>query len=97
MGFLARVFGIRPAQPGDDTVADREIRAAVAEAFCAQDKLRDNIRKDPVFAGTICRALGCAHPTCSEPLEAIARRVNQIPAVVARVAGQGRVLPFPID
>jgi hypothetical protein len=98
MGFLAKVFGIRPAQPGDDTEADRQIRAAVAEAVIAQDRLRENIRHDPAFAGKICQALGCAHPSCQDPLAAISRRVNQIPRVFARVvAGQGRVLPFQPD
>jgi hypothetical protein len=98
MTLIERVFGIRPAQPGDDTAADQAIREAVAESFCAQDQLRANIRHDPHFAGTICKALGCEQDGCADPLGAIARRVTQIPGVVARVvAGQGQVLPFPHD
>jgi hypothetical protein len=95
---LMSVLGIRPPQPGDDTLADRAIRAAVSAAHCAHEMLRENIRHDPQFAGTICRALGCAHPDCVAPLGAIEARVNQIPKVVsAALGGSAQVLPFPID
>jgi hypothetical protein len=95
---LLQIFGIRPPRPGDDVVADRTIRQAVTDAFCAQQKLRENIRHEPGFAGVICRALGCEHPDCLVPMRSIESRITQIPRVVSvALGGSSQVLPLPLD
>lgn len=97
MGLLS-FAGVRPAQPGDDTLADRTLRAALAGVAVAHETLRESLRHDPFFAGVICRAMGCNHPQCLAPLPALEERIQQIPPIVDLLSeGSARVLPAPLN
>lgn len=96
---LLKFAGVRLPKPGDDTVADQAIRSALAAVADAHGRLRRLIASDPHAAGIICRALGCQHPDCQDPLPVIEARSGQIPPVIEKLSDQPQnpVLPKPHD
>jgi hypothetical protein len=93
MGIMSKAFGIQPPRVGDDTLADRALRAALAGAAIAHQHLRENLRSDPLFGPVICRALGCADPDCTA-VPTLEKRAEQIPPVINKLAdGAGEILP----
>lgn len=97
MSFLS-FFGIRAPQPGDDSIADLALRAALDGAAYAHGTLREALRTDPVFGSVICRALGCQDPECKAPLPTLERRTDQIPPVIDTLSeGEAPVLPQQKD
>lgn len=93
---LFRFLGIRLPRPGDDSIANRAILEAFSGTAIAHNALRRNLRIDPFFASVICKAMGCAHPDCGDPLPAIAERAEQIPVIVDKLSeGSAPILPRP--